>query len=287
MEVAMSQQRQTAPGVALSKGQRKLVVITAYDACQAKLAEDAGADILLVGDSLGMVVLGQPDTLSVTMEQMLHHVRAVAAGSSRALLVADMPFMSYQTDVPTALYNAGRLVKEARAQAVKLEGGREIVPQVRAMTEAGIPVMGHVGLTPQHVASLGGFKVQAKTATAASRLLEEAEALADAGCFALVLECVPAEVAALATKKVDIPTIGIGAGADCDGQVLVYHDLLGLYEGFTPRFVKQYAQLGQLSRQALAQFASEVRSGSFPDADHAFAMDPQELALLLARLDEM
>lgn len=281
----MSQQRLTAPEIACSKGKRKLAVITAYDACQARLAEDAGADILLVGDSLGMVVLGQPDTLSVTMEQMLHHVHAVTASANKALVVADMPFMSYQTDVPSAVRNAGRLVKEARAQAVKLEGGREILPQIQAILTAGIPVMGHLGLTPQHVARLGGFKVQAKTAQAARTLLEDAVALADAGCFAMVLECVPAEVAALATEKVAVPTIGIGAGGGCDGQVLVFHDLLGLYEGFTPRFVKQYAQLGQLTRQALAQFTGEVRAGVFPDAAHVFAMDPQELAILLSDQD--
>jgi 3-methyl-2-oxobutanoate hydroxymethyltransferase len=282
----MQQRRTTAPDVAAAKNTRKLTVITAYDAGQAALAEAAGADILLVGDSLGMVVLGQPDTLGVTMEQMIHHTAAVAAGASSALVLADLPFMSYQADVAEAVRNAGRLVKEGRAQAVKLEGGREVAPQARAMVAAGIPVMGHLGLTPQHVATLGGYKVQARTAEAAIKLMEDARALASAGCFALVLECVPTQVAELVTRELPLPTIGIGAGPACDGQVLVFHDLLGLYEGFKPRFVKRYAEVGALIRQALGEFAREVRSGEFPGAEHSFEMDPGEYARLVSDLEK-
>lgn len=282
----MPEKRTTAPDVAAAKGQRKLTVITAYDAGQAALAESAGADILLVGDSLAMVVLGHPDTLSVTMAQMLHHVKAVSTGASRSLVVADLPFLSYQADVPQAVRNAGRMLKEGRAQAVKLEGGREMLPQVRAIVAAGIPVMGHMGLTPQHVAALGGYKVQARTAQAARRLIEDASALAEAGCFSLVLECVPSQVAELVTRAVPVPTIGIGAGPACDGQVLVYHDLLGLFEGFRPRFVKPYASLAPLIREALGRFAQEVRSGDFPDREHSFDMNPEEFERLRLSLEK-
>lgn len=277
----MPNKKITAPDIAAAKGQRKIVVITAYDAGQAAIAEAAGADILLVGDSLGMVVLGYEDTVSVTMEQMLHHAGAVARGARRALVLADMPFLSYQTDRTSAVANAGRMLKEARAQAVKVEGGREIVPQIRAIVQAGIPVMGHLGLTPQHVAALGGYKVQARTAQAAAMLLEDAKALADAGCFAMVLECVPSPVAELVTRSVPIPTIGIGAGPDCDGQVLVFHDLLGLYGEFKPRFVKRYADLGGMAKDALGRFAEDVRSGAFPAKEHSFDMSPEELEKLL------
>lgn len=278
---AMPKMKITAPDIAAAKGQRKLVVITAYDAGQAAIAEAAGADILLVGDSLGMVVLGYEDTVSVTMEQMLHHAGAVARGARRALVLADMPFLSYQADRNSAVTNAGRMLKEARAQAVKVEGGREIVPQIRAIVQAGIPVMGHLGLTPQHVAALGGYKVQARTAQAAAMLLEDAQALADAGCFAMVLECVPSPVAELVTRSVPIPTIGIGAGPDCDGQVLVFHDLLGLYGDFKPKFVKRYADLGGMAKDALGRFAEDVRSGTFPAKENSFDMAPDELDKLL------
>ena len=277
----MPKMKITAPDIAAAKGQRKLVVITAYDAGQAAIAEAAGADILLVGDSLGMVVLGYEDTVSVTMEQMLHHAGAVARGARRSLILADMPFLSYQADVASAVTNAGRMLKEARAQAVKVEGGQEIVPQIRAIVQAGIPVMGHLGLTPQHVAALGGYKVQARTAQAAAMLLEDALALADAGCFAVVLECVPSPVAELVTRSIPIPTIGIGAGPDCDGQVLVFHDLLGLYGDFKPRFVKRYADLGGLARDALGRFAQDVRAGTFPTREHSFDMAPDELEKLV------
>lgn len=269
--------RVTAPDVMAAKGERKLAMLTAYDYAAAKLAEAAGADMLLVGDSLAMVVLGHEDTLSVTMEEMLHHTRAVARGASRALVVADMPFLSYQVSVAEAVANAGRFLKEGRAGAVKLEGGREVAPQVRAMVAAGIPVMGHVGLTPQHVAALGGFRVQSKTAEAAATLLEDARILAEAGCFAVVLECIPAAVGAVVTETVSVPTIGIGAGPACDGQVLVFHDVLGLFDRFCPKFVKQYANLGAMAQEALTQYVDEVRKNTFPGPEHVFTMDEKAL----------
>ncbi len=264
--------RTTAPDVAAAKGVRKIVMLAAYDFTSARLAEAAGVDVILVGDSLAMVVLGHDDTLSVTMEEMLHHVRAVARGAGTALVVADMPFMSYQASVETAVANAGRFLKEGRAGAVKVEGGRAIAPQVRAMVAAGIPVLGHVGLTPQHVAALGGFKVQSKTAEAAAALVADATALAEAGCFAVVLECIPAPVAAAVTRTLPIPTIGIGAGPDCDGQVLVFHDVLGLYDRMRPRFVKQFGKLGEQAVTALTGYAEAVRSSDFPGAEHSFSM---------------
>jgi 3-methyl-2-oxobutanoate hydroxymethyltransferase len=270
--------RVSAPDVMAAKGERRLAMLTAYDYAAARLAEAAGVDMLLVGDSLAMVVLGHEDTLSVTMEEMLHHTRAVARGASRALVVADMPFLSYQVSVPEAVANAGRFLKEGRAGAVKLEGGREVAPQVRAIVDAGIPVLGHVGLTPQHLAALGGFRVQSKTAQAAARLLDDACLLAEAGCFGLVLECIPAEVAAVVTETVPVPTIGIGAGPDCDGQVLVFHDVLGLFDRFIPKFVKKYAELGAMAQEALTRYVDEVKSRSFPDAEHVFSMDQKALA---------
>ena len=270
--------RTTAPDVAAAKGVRKIVMLAAYDFTSARLAEAAGVDVILVGDSLAMVVLGHDDTLSVTMEEMLHHVRAVARGAGTSLVVADMPFMSYQASVEAAVANAGRFLKEGRAGAVKVEGGRAIVPQVRAMVSAGIPVLGHVGLTPQHVAALGGFKVQSKTAEAAAELVADAMALAEAGCFAVVLECIPAPVAAAVTRTVPIPTIGIGAGPDCDGQVLVFHDVLGLYDRMRPRFVKQFAELGKQAAAALTGYAEAVRNSDFPGAEHSFSMAPEAQA---------
>lgn len=274
--------KMTAPAVTAAKGTRKLAVLTAYDYAAARLAEAAGIDVLLVGDSLAMVVLGHEDTLSVTMEEMLHHVRAVSRGAEKALVVADMPFLSYQVSVPQAVANAGRFLKEGRAGAVKLEGGCEVVPQVRALVAAGIPVLGHVGLTPQHVAALGGFRVQSKTAEAAAKLLGDALALAEAGCFGVVLECIPAPVAAVVTKALPVPTIGIGAGPDCDGQVLVFHDVLGLYDRLRPKFVKQYALLGELAVEALTQYADAVRNSDFPGPEHVFSMDPDALATFLS-----
>ncbi len=276
--------RVTAPEMLAAKGVRRLTMLTAYDYAAARMAEEAGVDMLLVGDSLAMVVLGHEDTLSVTMDEMLHHVRAVARGAKRSLVVADMPFLSYQVSVAEAVANAGRFLKEGRAGAVKLEGGREVAPQVRAMVAAGIPVIGHLGLTPQHVAAFGGFKVQSKTAETAATLLADARILAEAGCFAVVLECIPNEVAAVVTEAVPIPTIGIGAGPACDGQVLVFHDVLGLYDRFVPKFVKRYAELGKAAQEALTQYVDEVKRNVFPGPEHVFTMDPKALADFQSRI---
>ncbi len=268
------------------KGQRKLAMITAYDYTSARIADEAGVDCILVGDSLGMVMLGREDTVSVTLDEMIHHCKAVKRGVRNAFLVADMPFMTYETTCRDALENAARLFRESGVRAVKLEGGMAILPQVRALVDAGIPVMGHIGLTPQRIAQLGGFKVQGKLAEAAIHILEEAMQLEKAGCFAIVLEAVPAPLAEAATKALRIPTIGIGAGSGCDGQVLVLHDMLGLYQDFTPRFVKQYAQLGAAMKQAVREYVSEVRDGSFPTDAHSFAMAPQEIEKVHAFLAE-
>ncbi|MCM0755606.1 3-methyl-2-oxobutanoate hydroxymethyltransferase [Desulfovibrio aminophilus] len=270
----------TAPDIQALKGRRKIVAVTAYDYPTGCIADAAEPDVVLVGDSLGMVVMGLPDTLSVTMEDMLHHCRCAARGVSHALLVGDLPFLSYQAGVEQAVLNAGRFLKEGDARAVKLEGGRAVLPQVRAIVAAGIPVMGHIGLTPQHIAGFGGFKAQGKTAEAARILLEDARALADAGCFALTLEAVPREVARLVTEAVAIPTIGIGAGPDTDGQVLVFHDLLGLFDRFVPKFVKQYAQLFGPAVEAVRTYAEEVRQGTFPGPEHTTPMDSKELERL-------
>ncbi|RME76247.1 MAG: 3-methyl-2-oxobutanoate hydroxymethyltransferase [Chloroflexi bacterium] len=261
-----------------------ITMLTAYDYPGALLVDQAGIDLILVGDSLAMTVLGHPNTVSVTMDEMLHHCKAVARGAQRAFLIGDMPFMSYQVDPRDAVRNAGRFIKEAGMDAVKLEGGREVAATVRAIVDAGIPVMGHVGLTPQSAGKLGGFKVQGKTATAARRLLEDALALQEAGCFAVVLEAVPSPVARLVTERLDIPTIGIGAGPHCDGQVLVFHDLLGLFDRFTPRFVKRYADLRQPVLEALQAYRQEVESRTFPGPEHSFSMDPAEEAALLKEL---
>lgn len=269
--------RITAPGVRDAKGQRKLTMLTAYDYPMAQCVDQAGIDMILVGDSLAMVVLGHQDTLAVTMDEMLHHTRAVSRGAARALVIGDMPFMSYQVSDAQAVTNAGRFLKEAQAQAVKLEGGARVLSRVRAIIDAGIPVQGHLGLTPQSAAQLGGFKVQGKSAAAAQRLIEDAQTLADAGCFSIVLEAIPAPIAERITAAVPVPTIGIGAGPHCDGQVLVSHDLLGLFDRFVPRFVKQYAKLAGDIRKAVSQFKEEVESGRFPAAEHCFAMAPEEL----------
>ena len=226
----------------------KISMLTAYDYSTAKLMDEAGINAILVGDSLGNVVLGYEDTLSVTMEDMIHHGAAVARGAKNAMVVLDMPFMSYQTSVYDAVVNAGRLMKEGRASAVKLEGGKEVCPQVKAITEAGVPVMGHLGLTPQSINALGGHRVQGKTQQAAQKLLDDARALQKAGAFAVVLECVPEKLAEKVTKELEIPTIGIGAGAGCDGQVLVYQDMLGMFSDFTPKFVKKFANVGQVMK---------------------------------------
>ncbi len=255
-----------------------ITMLTAYDYPGAILVDEAGTDIVLVGDSLAMTILGHPDTVSVTMDEMIHHCKAVARGTKRAFMVGDMPFLSYQITPIEAVRNAGRFVKEAGMEAVKLEGGRDMAETVRAIVRAGIPVMGHLGLTPQTATKLGGYKVQGATADSANQMVDDALALQTAGCFAIVLEAVPAPVAKVITQKLAIPTIGIGAGPDCDGQVLVFHDILGLFDKFVPKFVKQYANLRQPMLTALETFCQEVASGRFPDAEHSFKMDESELA---------
>ena len=258
----------------------KLTMLTAYDYSTAKLIDEAGINSILVGDSLGMVCLGYEDTLSVTMEDMIHHTRAVTRGAKNALVVADMPFMSYQTSVYDAVVNAGRLMKEGRAQAVKLEGGKEVVEQIRAIVNASIPVVAHIGLTPQSINAFGGFKVQGKSEEAAKRLLEEARAVEEAGAFAVVLECVPAKLAEFISKKINIPTIGIGAGVGCDGQVLVYQDMLGMYSDFVPKFVKQYAKVVEVMKKAFEEYIKEVKDGVFPEEKHTFKIDEEVIEKL-------
>ncbi len=251
----------------------KLTMLTAYDYSMAKLVDEAGINMILVGDSLGMVMLGYEDTLSVTMEDMIHHTRAVARGADHTLVVADMPFMSYQTSVYDAVCNAGRLMKEGRAQAVKLEGGSEFAEHIRAITNASIPVVAHLGLTPQSLNAFGGFKVQGKSEQAARKLLADAKAVEEAGAVAVVLECVPAKLAELITKQLQIPTIGIGAGAGCDGQVLVFQDMLAMFGDFKPKFVKQFAQVGDMMKEAFAKYIEEVKSGAFPAPEHTFKIE--------------
>lgn len=250
----------------------KLTMLTAYDYSTAKLMDEAGVDSILVGDSLGNVVLGYDDTISVTMEDMIHHGAAVSRGAREALVIVDMPFMSYQTSVYDAVVNAGRLMKEARANAVKLEGGTEMAPQIRAITQAGIPVCAHIGLTPQHINAFGGFKVQGKSEEAAQKLIEDAITVENAGAFAVVLECVPEKLATFITGKLNIPTIGIGAGNGCDGQVLVYADMLGMFSDFTPKFVKRFANTGTLMKQGFEQYIKEVKEGTYPSEEHTYAI---------------
>jgi 3-methyl-2-oxobutanoate hydroxymethyltransferase len=263
-----------------AKGERKLAMLTAYDYPTALLVDEVGMDMILVGDSLAMVVLGHDDTLAVTLDEMIHHCRAVARAAKTALVVGDMPFLSYEATPEQAVRSAGRMMKEGGARAVKIEGGREMAPQIRAMSAAGIPVMGHIGLTPQRVARIGGFLVQGKTADAAQELIDEGRELAEAGCFSMVLEAIPAPVAKLVTEAVPIPTIGIGAGPDCDGQVLVLHDILGLFERFTPKFVKRYASLADDIRAAVSAYRQEVADGVFPAEEHSFSMQSDELKKL-------
>lgn len=254
-----------------AKGE-KISMLTAYDYSTAKLMDEAGINGILVGDSLGMVVLGYEDTLPVTMEDMIHHTAAVCRGAKNTLVVGDMPFMSYQVSVEEAVYNAGRLMKEGRCQAVKLEGAASVCPQIKAITNASIPVMAHIGLTPQSINAFGSFKVQGKSEEAAKKLLEDAKAVEEAGAFAVVLECVPAKLAELISKSISIPTIGIGAGAGCDGQILVYQDMLGLFPDFTPKFVKKYANVGEMMTQAFRDYIADVQEGSFPAPEHTFAI---------------
>jgi 3-methyl-2-oxobutanoate hydroxymethyltransferase len=254
----------------MKKKGEKITMLTAYDYAMASVLDDVGIEMLLVGDSLGMVVLGYDSTLPVTMNDMLHHTRAVSRGTKSAMVVADMPFLSYQCSVEDAVRNAGRFLQEAGAHAVKLEGGREVAESVQRMTSAGIPVVGHLGLTPQSVQQFGGFKIQGKEKSAAERIAEDAKILEDAGAFSIVLECVPASLAQRITDSLSIPTIGIGAGAGCDGQVLVVNDMLGMYERFVPKFVKQYANLNSSIREAVKAYLEEVKKGSFPDEEHSF-----------------
>lgn len=257
----------------------KFSMVTAYDYPTALVADKAEIDVVLVGDSLAMVVLGLPNTVSITVDEMLHHCRAVARGAKRAFLVGDMPFMSY-TNADEAVHNAGRFLKEAGMEAVKLEGGEQVAPIVEAVVRAGIPVMGHIGLTPQTVSKLGGFKVQGKDAAAVRQLIADAKALQDAGCFSIVLEAIPDRVAKLITEAVRVPTIGIGAGPHCDAQVLVMHDMVGLFDRFVPKFVKQYAQLQPQMVDALRQYKAEVAAGTFPTAEHSYTIKDEVLEQL-------
>jgi 3-methyl-2-oxobutanoate hydroxymethyltransferase len=256
---------------------RKLVMLTAYDYSMARLADSCGIDGILVGDSLGMVCLGYKDTLSVTVEDMVHHTAAVSRGAKEALLISDMPFMSYHASLYDAVINAGRLVQEGHAEAVKLEGGASVSRQVRAIVKAQIPVMGHIGLTPQSVNVFGGFKVQGRRLDAARRLIDDAKRLEDAGAFAITLECIPAALSEKITEAVSIPTIGIGAGPKCDGQVLVYHDMLGMFPDFKPKFVKTYSNTGDMITDAIKRYAEEVRSGAFPAREHSFSIETDVL----------
>lgn len=251
----------------------KISMLTAYDYSTAKLMDEAGINSILVGDSLGNVILGYDDTTAVTMEDMIHHTAAVSRGAKNALVIADMPFMSYQTSVYDAVVNAGRLIKEGRANAVKLEGGKEVAPQIKAIVDAGIPVCAHIGLTPQSINAFGGHKVQGKTEAAAKKLLEDALAVQEAGAFAVVIEAVPQKLASLITERLDIVTIGIGAGNGCDGQVLVYQDMLGMFSDFTPKFVKKYANLGEIMTDAFKKYDEEVKSTAFPSEEHTYKID--------------
>ncbi len=260
----------TAPKIRALKGKGKISSLTAYDFSMARLVDEAGIQLVLVGDSLAMTMLGYENTLPVTMEEMLHHTAAVARGVKYGLVVADMPFLSYQVSVEQALSNAGRFIKEAGADAVKIEGGANRASTIRALVENGIPVLGHIGLTPQSFHAIGGFKVQGKTAEDAKHILADAKAIEEAGVFAMVLEGIPAALAAEITAAVSAPTIGIGASANCDGQILVVHDILGLYGEFKPKFVKRYANLGPEIRKAFAQYKKEVEDGSFPGPEQSY-----------------
>lgn len=262
------------------KENTKISMLTAYDYSTAKLINDAGINSILVGDSLGNVVLGYEDTVSVTMEDMIHHTAAVSRGAKDALVVADMPFMSYQTSVYDAVVNAGRLMKDGRANAVKLEGGKEVCPQIKAIVDAGIPVCAHIGLTPQSVNAFGGHRVQGKTQETAQKLIDDALAVQQAGAFAVVIEAVPEKLATLVTEKLDIVTIGIGAGNGCDGQVLVYQDMLGMFSDFTPKFVKRYANIGEMMTEAFKKYDEEVKSTAFPSAEHTYKIDDEVIEKL-------
>ena len=273
--------KKTIPDIINMKGAEKITMLTAYDVSFARLLDASGIDMLLVGDSLGMVALGYDSTVPVTMDEMIHHAKAVGRGVSQALLVGDMPFLSYQVCVEEAIVNAGRFLKEAHCDAVKVEGGEEVCAAVSAIVGAGIPTMGHIGLTPQTAGKLGGFKVQGKDLESAGKLLDDAQALEQAGAFSLVLECIPDKLAEVITASVSIPTIGIGAGPACDGQVLVTHDLLGLFDKFVPSFVKRYVDLSPQIKEALVSFQEEVKSGKFPDKEQSYTTKVDMKALLL------
>lgn len=277
----MEQKKMTAPDLKeKKKSGKKITMLTAYDYPTALLVDRAGIDAILVGDSLGMVVLGYRDTVTVTMEEMLHHTKSVSSAVKSALVIGDMPFGSYNVSVEKAVENANRMMKEARADGIKLEGGKQMAHVVEAIVKAGIPVQGHIGLTPQTASSLGGFKVQGKSFEAARSLIEDAKALEDAGCFSIVIEAVPSPIAKMVTEAISIPTIGIGAGIDCDGQVLVIHDLIGLFERFTPKFVKQYAKISDIIFSAVGEYKSDVENMRFPEEKHSFSMNPMELEKL-------
>jgi len=256
----------------------KITMLTAYDYTTAKIIDEAGVPLILVGDSLGMVVLGYESTIPVTMEEMLHHTKAVVRGTKQAMVVGDMPFMTYHVSVSDALRNAARFIQEGGAQAIKLEGGVTVAEKVRSIVDCGIPVVGHIGLTPQSIHQLGGYKVQGKTSEAALKMVEDAQALEEAGAFAIILETIPVPLAAVITQKVGIPTIGIGAGAGCDGQVQVISDILGLFTGFVPKHAKQYAKMADTIRTAVSEYDKEVKAGSFPTDEQSFSMDESLLA---------
>ena len=259
---------------------RKLVMVTAYDYPLGLLADEAGVDIVLIGDSLGMVVMGLEGTVEVTMEDMIHHIKAVVRGCKGPLIVGDMPFMSYNTSIREAIYNAGRLVKEGGCEVIKLEGGVDFAPTIEAIVKAGIPVMGHIGLTPQTASALGGFKIQGRNAAAAKQIIDDATALQDAGVFSLILEAVPSPIGKLVAESVEVPVIGIGAGPDVDGQVLVFHDVVGLFDRFVPKFVKQYANIRKTILDALNAYKQEVVEVKFPGPEHSFKMPAEALAQL-------
>ncbi|MBN1035474.1 UNVERIFIED_ORG: 3-methyl-2-oxobutanoate hydroxymethyltransferase [Clostridium botulinum] len=259
---------------------KKISMLTAYDYSMAKIIDESGINGILIGDSLGMVIKGEEDTLSVTVDEIIYHTKSVKKGAKNALIVSDMPFLSYHTSVEEAVKNAGKMIKEGGANAVKLEGGASVIKQIKAIVDAQIPVMGHLGLTPQSVNAFGGFKIQGKSEEAAKRLIEDAKLIEEAGAFAIVLECVPKKVAEIITKEISIPTIGIGAGNECDGQILVYQDMLGMFDDFIPKFVKQYANLGAQMREAIQIYIGEVGEGSFPQDKHSFKIDEKELQKL-------
>lgn len=277
----------TVPDIKARKnGGKPITMLTAYDYPMALLIDQVGIDIILVGDSLGMVVLGYPDTVSVTMDEMIHHTKTVSRVVKNALVIGDMPFGSYNVSKQEAVANANRMLKEARADCIKLEGGKIMAPVVEAIVTAGIPVQGHIGLTPQTASALGGFKVQGKSAEAARMLLEDAKALEAAGCFSIVLEAIPSPIAQIITESISIPTIGIGAGVQCDGQVLVIHDVVGLFDRFTPKFVKQYVKISDIILKAVEQYKNEVTERKFPDEKHSFSMSADELEKMKAAMEK-